>query len=549
MGFPRSDLVLTEEWWRWGGGKEVIAPSRVGKVRRYLHSYLKTKPSEEHAQLERFALPKSRAPAGLESNGISILTDDPVRLRHSFGRSYVDLLRFRRGQLEEFTDAVAYPRCTKDVQALVDLAVKRDAAIVPWGGGTSVVGGVTPLAGRHTWVLTVSLEQMSRRLGLDKKSMMARFECGIMGPQLEEELREHGLTLGHYPQSFEFSTLGGWIAARSSGQVSSKYGDISGLVSGATIVTPQGLVEWARPVSEAAGPEVDSVFIGSEGTLGIFTEATVMVSPIPEREEYRAVLFPDWDSGLEAIRELSQHSALPSLLRLSDKDETALTWAARDESSKLKGGIEKTYLRLHGLKEEGLCLAFIGYEGSAQTVNASWKQASEITSRNKGLDAGTAPGEAWKRERFLLPYLRDTLMDDGLFVETLETGVSWSKLPGLYKALSEEIRKGAESLRLPIHIGVHLSHATRAGTCAYVTMIAPQPTNLGVDEPYGTLKKASMRAITSRGGSLSHHHGVGTAHRPWVDVETDHPGSAVLGSIKRFIDPTWNMNPGKTLPQ
>jgi alkyldihydroxyacetonephosphate synthase len=542
---------LIDESWRWGNKKAVFSVQRVTKVRRYLRTLLKmtSEGGGLAATSKHLSIPKSRLPDKIRGKLPALFVDESTRLRYSLGKSYLDLLRARRGEIQNVTDGVSFPKTGEELESILRLADEMDVAIVPWGGGTSVVGGVEPLKGSHSSVLTLSLEKMNGTLWVDGKSQLARFQCGIKGPELESRLEQKGFTLGHYPQSFEFSTLGGWIATRSSGQLSTYYGEIASLVRGARVITPKGPVEWTRPVAESAGPEADGMFLGSEGAFGIFTEATVRIRPLPERTEYHGVLFPDWNGALSALRMLAQETPLPSLARLSDTSETALTMAGREPADSALGrGLEKAYLRIHKVEEGKTCLGFLGYDGPEDVVRMAWNRAQKVLRSESALDLGRSSGESWKRERFLLPYLRDDLMDDGLLVETLETGGSWSILEGLHKGLHTSVTRAAESINLPIYLGTHISHAGATGACIYMTMIAPQSDSGRIEEPFQTLKVAAMRAITACGGSISHHHGIGSMHRPWTGSSNASRQAMAIQAVKNALDPHDTMNPGKTLP-
>ncbi len=535
------------EWWRWGDGTAALSAARTDRVLTYLQKELGLTRFERVPAAVPIRAPSSRLrPAEIGGLGFVRMEDD-IRVSHSFGRSYVDVLSARRGDAKWVTDAVAYPASVEEVRKVLDLAMQQDLAVIPWGGGTSVVGGVTPETDNHRGVVTLSLERMNRTLKISPRDQLGSFECGVFGPDLEQRLQAQGLTLGHFPQSFEFSTLGGWIATRSSGQASSLYGDISHRVMGLTVQTPGGEVRWERPIEEATGPSVDSLFIGSEGTLGILTDATLSLSARPESATYHALLLKDWKDALVFLQEVAAGPVVPAVIRLSDPAETRLTLAGREAPLGLKRVLERTYLGYHGVAQGETCLGILGFEGDRSAVDAGWKRAASLLARAGGIDVGRGAGESWRKERFSLPYLRDLLMDHGLFVETLETGTAWSTLQGLYDALHSRLQEAARSLRLPLFIGTHVSHATSHGACLYLTLITQQSPE-GVDEPFTTLKRAAMGAITSHHGSLSHHHGIGSMHRLWVSPLWEGVARDVLWSMKSKLDPKGLLNPGKTLP-
>ncbi len=537
-----------DQWWRWGDRHRSFPPARAERVRRYLSERLQTGTSLAPPPVAQGPIPPSILRESRLKGLPGFSVDPEDRLRHSVGRSYYDLLAARRGSVEHLTEAVVTPRTNEEVETVLRTAEAEDLAVIPWGGGTSVVGGVTPLKGEHRAAVTLSLERMSAPLWVDASSRLARFECGILGPALETHLAGHGLTLGHYPQSFEFSTLGGWIASRSSGQSSSLYGDLAHNVRGLKVVTPLGAMDWEHPVEEATGPTLESLLVGSEGTFGVITEATLSLAAVPSHSVYHGFLLKDWESGCEFLRDVARLPYPPAVIRLSDPEETALSLVGREPPSALRGTLEKKVMDFRGIAPGKACLGFLGFEGPRDLVEGGWRAAGAILRSYRGLDAGEGAGEAWKKERFLLPYLRDYLMEYGFMTETLETGCSWKNLGPLYRALTQKLERAASSLGTKAFVGTHLSHALPTGACLYVTLLAPQPPNEFL-EPLQSLKRAAMEAITENHGSLSHHHGIGTLHRPWARQRDSPAVLDTLSAVKRTVDPKGIMNPGKTLPQ
>ena len=538
--------MAPNDWWRWKSGGSPFPAPRVQSVLQYLVEGLGTTPPS----------PPKASPVEIPAGRFRAATLGPVavdrgnglRLRYSYGMSYPDLLALRRGRVGPVTDGVAFPASTAEMEGLVAAARAEDVALVPRGGGTSVVGGLTPESGSHRAVVTVSLERMNRVLSIDRRDRVGRFECGILGPELERHLSQEKLTLGHFPQSFELSTLGGWLAARSSGQASTLYGDASARVRGAVVVTPGGTLRWDRPVEEATGPQLQDLLVGSEGTLGIFTEATLELFPQPAASEYRGVLFPDWDDGLRALQEVVQHGVRPAVARLSDAEETALSVAGRAPGSGFERAIERGFLRAKGTRLEGSCLAILGYEGEAAVVREGVRTMAATVRSHHGVDVGEGVGESWRRDRFLVPSLRDDLMDLGWMVETLETGGAWKTLPAIYTAVRKALHERAAKSKVALHVGTHLSHAVPTGGCLYFTLIAPQPPDQ-FDEPLAGLKVAATDAIVRSGGTLSHHHGIGTMHRPWLGSQRDAASVTLLRAAKKALDPSSLLNPSKVWPE
>ncbi|MGF1464641.1 MAG: FAD-binding oxidoreductase [Sandaracinaceae bacterium] len=476
-----------------------------------------------------------------------VRTDRRERAFHALGRSYVDLLRLRRGAPPDAPDAVVYPADAAEVRAVLRLAAERDVAVVPYGGGSSVVGGVEARRGAHAGLLTLDTTRMSGLLGLDARSRTATFAAGIHGPDLEAALRPHGLTLGHFPQSFEFSTLGGWLAARGAGQASNRYGTAADLLVCANVATPGGELA-TRPVpASAAGPDPDAWIAGSEGTLGVITEATVRVRPLPARRTFAAYAFRRFEAGIEAVRTLVQGGADIATLRLSDPDETFFFGALRRVLSGGGGpsGWVRDALRSVGYGRPSVLLAAM--EGTwAEVRGAGLRLASACVARG-GVALGARPGRRWYASRFETPYLRDPMLDRGLGVETLETAASWTRLPELHAAVREALTGALEARgRRGLVLG-HVSHAYPDGASLYYTVVFPREPEDEVGQ-WRALKAAATDAILDHGGTVSHHHGVGLEHRPWLRAERGEAAVAMLRAAKAAIDPTGILNPDKLLP-
>ncbi len=472
--------------------------------------------------------------------------DAEDRLRHARGQSLPDWVAMRSGQLGAFPDAVAYPDRPEDVRALVAWAKQRGARLIPYGGGTSVAGHVNPLSDGPP-VVTVDLSRLSRLLKLDEVSRLATFGAGVAGPDLEAQLRAHRLTLGHFPQSFEYSTLGGWIATRSSGQQSMLYGRIERLFAGGQVETPEGRLVLPCFPASAAGPDLRELVLGSEGRLGFITEATVRVSPLPEKEEFVGVFFPGWDEGLAASREIAQARLPLSLLRLSAPEE-ARTMLKLAGHERLLRALE-AWIRFRGAGE-GKALLVVGATGAAGTVKFALEAALAVTRKHAGISAGRTFGAQWTKNRFRAPYLRNSLWEAGYAVDTLETAAPWSAVPGLLAQVEKALRTGLTPWNERAHVYTHLSHLYGDGSSLYTTYLfrlAPTPEE--TLERWRRLKAAASEAIVAGGGTISHQHGVGVDHAPYLAAEKGALGLAVLGDVLRRFDPAGVMNPGKLLPR
>ena len=487
----------------------------------------------------------------LGDDGVSIADGD--RLFHARARSYLDLLALRGGALPSAPDAVLFPRSTEDVLALLQIAEQERVAVVPFGGGSSVVGGVTPLVGMFAAVVTVNLTRMTRVLKVDMTSLTATAEAGIYGPVLETELQRHGVTLGHTPQSFEFSTLGGWIAARGAGQMSGRYGKAERWLQSARLATPRGLWSSENFPASAAGPRLTDLIAGSEGALGIITDATVRVRRIPAVSRFACFLFPDFSSGLAAVRAMVQGDVPSAMLRLSDPDEVAFyrgfSHAGREPGRQhtFKKIFADAYLRLKNVPARPALLV-ASLEGSAALVRYASQQVKCFAVMHGGVNVGASPGRSWVKTRFEAPYRRDAMLDHGLGVDTVETATSWANVDRVHRAVTAALRLAiAGSLGAGAGHGVvmcHVSHVYPDGASLYFTFVFPRRVD-DADAQWSAIKTAASDAIVAHGGTISHHHGVGTDHTPWLEAEKGPIGMRLLRAIKGELDPAGILNPGK----
>jgi alkyldihydroxyacetonephosphate synthase len=475
-------------------------------------------------------------------------TSDRERAQHAAGKSLPDTLRLRDGKLERAPDAVVYPTSTAEVEALIAAARVHQLVLVPFGGGTSVVGGVEPLlpAGKRA-VVTLDTTRLDRLLALDEESMTATFQAGIDGPTLEAVLGTRGFTLGHFPQSFEHSTLGGWIAARSSGQLSDGYGGIDHLLVSARIITPKGEMVTLNVPRHAAGPDLKELVLGSEGTLGVIVEATLRISKKPVVQDVRGMLFRDFAAGVRTIRAWREAGLPMTMARLSDAQETELSLLLRHDPAKrfdagqlLFAATEKV-----GYAEDRALMLF-GTEGDDRArISARMLRAQAIGVGEGGLPLGKSPGESWKKERFRTPYLRDFLLDQGIAIDTMETAFPWSMLEAGHASVCAKLRAAAiEHAGGGLSMG-HVSHSYHDGACVYFIVIYALRGD--VIAQWTHIKRAATEAIVAAGGTLSHHHGVGMDHAAWLPREKGPVGMDVLRALKHELDPDGIMNPGKML--
>jgi len=538
----RDALAGREEVWSWLA-QEVGMPSLLATPARRLEDIELPKP---------LLAPDARARLTAVVGEENVRDDAYERAFHALGRSYHDLLRLRAGDLSQAPDAVIYPRATEEVLVLLSLAAERDIAVVPYGGGTSVVGGVSANRGPFASLLTIDLSLMESMIDIDPPSRLATAQAGIYGPALENALEAKGLTLGHFPQSFEFSTLGGWIAHRGAGQGSSGYGRAHDWLAGAKLATPRGLLDTQRFPGSSAGPDLLSLVLGSEGVFGVVTEAALRLHAAPAASDYRGYLFRDFASGAAAIRMAVQDGAPATMLRLSDGEETRFyrTFSRVGQRDGLKARLEQAYLDARGIGPDA-CALIAGFEGEKSVVAAASSYFTQIARRLGAVPLGRGQGKRWLAGRFHGPYLRDPMMDRGLGVDTLETATSWSKLDALYAAVRSALdtamretapRPGAHGIVL-----CHISHSYSDGASLYFTYIFPRALGGEIDQ-WRAIKNAASEAIVANGGTISHHHGVGEDHLPWIAQEKGRLGIDMLRAVKAALDPKGILNPGKLVP-
>lgn len=537
-----------QRWWGWGveghdgplpeAGEALLAEELgLGTDRTVLPA------------LEELVLPSSALTSGARSEleelvgAAWVREDHQARVLHGAGRSYPDLLALRSGELSHAPDAVVAPADHGEVLAVLRACADLDLAVVPFGGGTSVVGGVAPLAGEHAGVICLDLARLTGLLELDQRSGLARFAGGTFGPDAEAELAAHGLTLGHHPQSFEFSTVGGWVATRSAGQASTGYGRIDELVQGVRLAAPGGELQTGSGPATAAGPDLRELLVGSEGTLGVLTEATLRVRPAPGATRFEAFALPGFAAAVEAVRALAQADAAATVTRLSDEEETRVNFAM--SGSPRAAGALRAYLRARGLSRP--CLLILGWEGATgAALRARREPGLRILRDHHALALGEKPGEAWAQSRFHGPYVRDELMSRRMLIDTLETAAIWTELLATYRAVGGALRSALASRGTPALVGCHVSHLYPTGASLYFTFLARQEEGAELAQ-WQAAKRAAGDAIAAAGATITHHHAVGSDHAPWLPGEIGGLGIEVLRATKATLDPTGIMNPGKLM--
>ncbi|MGE5636846.1 MAG: FAD-binding oxidoreductase [Nocardioidaceae bacterium] len=548
------------KWWGWGDEGVSFTHADKPELGPYLARNLAVdvaRVTSRPVAFEELRVPEPSLPPALRE-GLEravgrerVSTDALDRVVHARGKSLRDLVRQRRGDLGRLPDAVVRPGDEAELAAAVRAALDADAVVIPFGGGTNIAGSLEAPARETRPVVSVDLGRMDRVLAIDGDSRLARVQPGVLGPALEAQLNARGWTLGHFPDSFTHSTLGGWIATRSSGMQSDKYGDVADLTRAVRVVTPTGILA-TRPVpSTSTGPSVREMVLGSEGRLGVISEATVHVHRLPERRVILGYLLPSWNGALVAMREIAAGEAAPSVTRVSDPYETQFSLASRKGPSlldRVKSRALAAYLKRRDFDTDQMCLSFIGYEGTKRHVAAQRKLVGEIVSRHGGLCIGAGPGELYDQKKFDTPYIRDYLLDRGAFGDVSDTSAPWSALPSLYERVIAAAHGSFDELGVAGYVMCHLSHSYHAGACLYFTFAFKPAAGRDSLEQYDLVKAAIQQTFIDCGATLSHHHAVGTEHAAWLEQDISAPGVAMLRALFDGVDPGRNLNPGKIVP-
>ncbi|MFM9034864.1 MAG: FAD-binding oxidoreductase [Mycobacterium sp.] len=460
-----------------------------------------------------------------------VKTGDRDRLLHAGGKSTPDLLR-RKQTHQDAPDAVVIPGGEDEVAAILGYCSRNRVAVVPFGGGSSVVGGLDPVRADFDAVITLDLRRFDALLRLDEISGEAELGAGVTGPDAERLLGERGFSLGHFPQSFRFASIGGFAATRSSGQNSAGYGRFNDMVRGLHVITPAGPLDLGRAPASAAGPDLRELFCGSEGVFGVITRVRLRVHPVPETVRYEAWSFPDFPTGADALRAVTQTGTGATVLRLSDEAETGVNLATT-----------------HSIGEQSItggCLAITVFEGSAAHTESRHAETYALLAAHGGTPLGEGPARAWEHGRFDAPYLRDSLLRAGALCETLETATNWSNIPRLKSAVTEALSSALGATGTPALVMCHISHVYPTGASLYFTVVAGQRGD--VAEQWRSAKLAASDAIVANGGTITHHHAVGVDHRHWMPAEIGELGVEVLRAVKQALDPAGILNPGKLIP-
>ena len=538
MKLRETEKILNRRWNGWG--YEGITVEIPLKARKMLGDKIGWGKPQKDYPLKKYL--KKIPPSRLSSHPL-IVTDPAERLFHAHGQSLPDWIALRGGTLESFPDGVAFPENIEQIKELLCYAKRNGAVIIPYGGGTSVVGHLTVSEDKRP-VISISLRRFNRMISFDPYTRLATFEAGISGPEIESHLNPKGFTLGHFPQSFEFSTLGGWVVTRSSGQKSLKYGGIDRLFVGGQVLTPKGKIDMFPFPASAAGPDLKHMVMGSEARLGLLTHVTVKISPVPEKDDVYGVFFPSWENALEAVRTITGKDIPLSMFRLSNSRETETNLSLIEHNRMI--WFLNRYLRVRGFPDKGICMALIGFAGSSKILSSALKEVSSYLRVFRGVRIGKRIGKSWEKNRFRAPYLRNVLWDHGYAADTLETAVSWDKVSRTTADIEKALHQGLNRFGEKVYTFSHLSHLYPTGSNIYTTFLfrmadTPQQNMLR----WRTLKKSASSAIINARGTISHQHGIGIDHLPYLSQEKGDVGMELIRTLFSQVDPEKRMNPGK----
>ena len=480
-----------------------------------------------------------------------IVEDKKTRLIHAAGKSFRDLWLIRHGNIKFAPDCVIFPNNENDVVSIVNAAKENGVVLIPFGGGSNIAGCLEPKDHHNRMVVSLDMCRMHKVIEIDQYSLIARIQPGVYGQHLEDQLAEHGVTLGHFPDSFLHSTLGGWVATRSAGMQSDIYGKIEDMVISLRMVTPSGTIITRTVPKSSNGIDIRHLCIGSEGILGVITEVTIQVHKKPEKEDWYGWLFPDFQSGIDAIHECHRYNCMPTVTRLNDPKKTALSFAFKTPKTGFKATIANTFKWYIGnvkkINFNQCCLMVVKYEGTQQEFKNIRKKVSSIYKKHRGVCLGAEPGRSFAKVKFDFPHLRDFTMDRSIMADVSETATTWNNLCAMHKNGLKEIENAIKETGVNGWVGCHLSHSYHSGASLYFTFGCLQRKGREIEQ-YLYVKKAAEDAFMKNGGTLSHHHAVGTEHLPWVEEDLSPTGLRAVKALKDGLDPNGIMNPGKIIP-
>jgi alkyldihydroxyacetonephosphate synthase len=471
------------------------------------------------------------------------------RVIHAYGKGFRDLFRLRRGQAAAAPDLVVYPESESEVLSLLRVAAEHDVVVIPFGGGSNI-SGCLERSDPSRMAVSLDMRRMRRLLGVDAHSCTARIEAGIFGPDLEQQLNAQGVTLGHFPDSFLHSTLGGWIATRSAGMQSDKYGKIEDMVIALRMVTPDGVVATRTVPKSSNGIDVNHLCIGSEGTLGVITEATMRVHLRPESRIVPGYLFPEFEAGVEAMHACVRQECMPAMVRLNDPDKTALSMAFRPPASPLSEATSKLfkrYLRARGFDLPRACLMLTAFEGTRRGVARQLREVQRIYGKYGAVSLGASAGKSFESAKYDFPHIRDFLLDRDVTTDVSETSTVWNNIIPLYRETIAVLHGAIQESSVQPWTGCHISHTYQCGASVYFTFGFKQQPGHEMEQ-YLRVKRGIQQSFIDHGATLSHHHAVGTEHLPWLVADISSLGIQAVAAIKQGLDPGNILNPGRLRP-
>src|SRR6202041_2184783 len=525
------------KWWGWGYEDAEFRAGHHPDFWPYAKSVLDIESDDftpREWSLESIELPEACADGPFLAKLRTCLaprqiTDDAKeRVIHSYGKGFRDLFRLRRGIAAGAPDLIVYPESERDVCLTLRAAAERDIVLIPFGGGSNIAGCLERMDARRMCV-SLDMRRMRRVLAGDRRSFTAQIEAGVFGPDLEEQLGAYGTTLGHFPASVLHSTLGGWIATRSAGMQSDKYGKIEDMVIAVRMVTPEGVLQTRVVPKSSNGIDVNHLCIGSEGTLGVITEATMRVHPRPGVHRTHGYLFMEFEGGIAAMHECVRKECTPSMSRLNDPGKTALSLAFKPPSSGLSQAVAKcmkSYLRVKGFDFARACLMLTTFEGSDRDVARQHREVSAIYRRHGAVDLGPGSGKSFESSKYDFPHIRDFLMDRAVTSDVSETSTTWKNIVPLYRATTASLGAAILESGVKPWVGCHISHTYQCGASLYLTFACKQQDGREMEQ-YLRAKRTVQQSFMDHGATLSHHHAVGTEHLPWLTDEISPLG--VLG--------------------
>ncbi len=545
--------MMNKDWWKWGVSKSFEHVDNYPNLKQICIDRFGMDPKEDFHPPHEFDVKEIDKEESDSIKSIFKMLDDSQvdlskegRLSVALGKSYHDVIRIFKNHEIEVPDVVLKPNSHDEVQEIINAADENNIIVVAIGGLSNVVGALTIEGENKRKIAYIDLRALSQLLSIDEGNMTATFQAGVYGPHLEEQLEPYGVTLGHFPQSFEFSTLGGWVVTRSAGQESTYYGKIEDMVISLKVATPKGTIQTPSFNKDAEGVNLTPFFIGSEGLLGIVTEVTIKLHKKPKRSKWVLALFPDFESGSNCLKEVIQNDIYPSVCRLSDGPETyfysQLKPSSEDLFSIVKKMFQDVYLIFNNIKEPNIMM--LRFEEVITSRENEMTHVQNIIKKNKGVLIPSSLAKNWEDNRYHTPYLRDTMMEHRIFIDTMETVVSWDKVMTMHETVTAALQNCEAFHKEKGIVMSHISHIYFHGACMYFIILCPM--NVGQEvEQWEIIKKVVSDAILKAGGSISHHHSIGLDHQEYYLKNQDPLGLEVLKTLKQKLDPNKILNPGK----